>query len=880
MKAILLLISLHCATILYAQDFQWALSLGGIENEDINDMAVDEAGNLYVCGSYRVEMELGPSVVLSSAGINDGFIAKYDSNGELIWAKSIGGNGNDACNSLDIDDAGNVILAGIFANTVDLNTDSGIQNFSSNGSTDVFVIKLTSSGGFISAISFGGTGGDSVLQLKVDNNNDWILSGPFFNTVDFNPGAGVNNITSNQGAFADRYILKLNSSGIFQWVKNMNSRLVSMNDLVIDDTNSIYFGGSFTNTVDFNPDAGIANLTAQSLSSVTSDGFILKLNSSGTYQWAKDIGSTGNDYVYAIDIDSNNDLIITGTFSGQVTFTPGVTIDESENGSAFISKILSDGSLIWARTFGGTPTEIAVNDDNSIFICGFLFQEEDADPGILIFPLNSVGNDDILLSRYDQFGNLSWAYSYGGSGFDRPAKLLKSPTNELYVSGNFDGITDLNPSAIVNTYQSNGQIDVFVQKFGLCSLPATAGLIEGPSQLCALQTYSYSIEPANGAEFYTWFLAGALGFIIDSATTEISYQAIALGESELFARAQNSCGFGTPASLEITTLPIGTVNASSNSSGSICSGETISLSLTGSNNTITSWLNNYQSGVPIALTETTTFYAQGVYTNGCITYDTLVIVVNEIPVITAEIIPGNTVCSGTNVTITANGANNFTFSNGITNGNSFVAETSQQITITGISGSCSANAEINLVVNMLPEILQNPVDQAVITGNSTSFSVECNDPDVSFQWQVNTGNGFEDIIDNTPPYSGSLSSILSISNTDLTLNESIFRCYISNNECGVFSESAMLTVSTTVGLMLNSESAINVYPNPATNIIYFNLANKNEIPKLDLYDLQGRKVSAYHVLDLNSIDISMLSAGWYLIKYQNSTQQGIRFFKE
>ncbi len=880
MKAILLLISLHCATILYAQDFQWALTLGGIENEDINDMAVDEAGNLYVCGSYRVEMELGPSVVLSASGINDGFVAKYDSNGELIWAKSIGGNGNDACNSLDIDDEGNVVLAGFFSNTVDLNTDAGIQNFTSNGSTDIFVIKLTSSGGFISAISFGGTGGDSVLQLKVDSNNDWILSGLFFNTVDFNPGAGVNNITSNQGAFADRYILKLTSSGIFQWVKNMNSRLVNMNDLVIDESNSIYIGGSFTNTVDFNPDAGISNLTAQSLSSVTSDGFILKLNSSGTYQWAKDVGSTGNDYVYAIDIDSNNDLIITGTFSGQVTFTPGVTIDESENGSAFISKILSDGSLIWARSFGGNPTEIAVNDDNSIFICGFLFEEEDADPGILIFPLNSVGNNDILLSRYDQFGNLSWAYSYGGSGFDRPLKLLKSPTNELYVSGNFDGITDLNPSAIENTYQSNGQIDVFVQKFGLCSLPAAAGLIEGPSQLCALQTYSYSIEPADGAEFYTWFLSGSLGFIIDSATTEISYQAITLGESELFVRAQNSCGFGTPASLEVTTLLNGTVSASSNSSGNICSGETVSLSLTGSNNTITSWLNDYQSGVPIALTETTTFYAQGVYTNGCITYDTLVIVVNETPVITAEIIPGNSVCSGTNVTITASGANNFTFSNGITNGNSFVAETSQQITITGISGSCSANAEINLVVNMLPEILQNPADQAVITGNSTSFSVECIDPDVSFQWQVNSGNGFEDIIDNTPPYSGSLSSMLSITNTDIALNESIFRCYISNNECGVFSESATLTVSTTVGFMLNSESTINVYPNPASNIIYFNLTNNNDIPKFDLYDLQGRKVSAYHVLDLNSIDISMLSAGWYLIKYQDLSQPGIRFFKE
>jgi hypothetical protein len=160
-------------------------------------------------------MDLSSSVTLTSMGNNDGYIVKYDSNGELIWAKSIGSDGNDGCITLDIDGMGNIIVAGTYTNTIDLNTDSGVQNTTSNGSTDVFVIKLNSTGNFISAVSFGGTGGDNVTHLKTDSSNNWILIGSPTITVDFNPGSGVNNVVSNLGNFSDRYILKLNSSGVF-----------------------------------------------------------------------------------------------------------------------------------------------------------------------------------------------------------------------------------------------------------------------------------------------------------------------------------------------------------------------------------------------------------------------------------------------------------------------------------------------------------------------------------------------------------------------------------------------------------------------------------------------------------------------------------------
>jgi hypothetical protein len=625
----------------------------------------------------------------------------------------------------------------------------------------------------------------------------------------------------------------------------------------------------------------VANLTAQMLSTITSNGFILKLDSNGIFQWAKDIGSTGSDYVYAFDFDSNEDLIICGTFNGQVTFITGITLNSTDNGALYIAKMLANGTITWVKAFGGTPKDISVSEDNSIFICGNLMQEEDADPGLLVYPINSVGGDDIFISRYDQFGNLSWAHTTGGLGLDRPTKLLKTPDDELYISGLFDAITDLNPSAETAAFQSNGGYDVFFLKLGLCALPEAAGIIQRPAQLCALNTYPYSIAPVAGADYYQWNLSGAGAFTLDSASNEISYTPLNLSAHQLFVRPINTCGFGTPSSINANALGTASFVASVSPNDEICSGESVTLTLTAGFNTSISWLDGYQSGVALPLTETTTFHAQGIYTpNGCIRYDTITVVVNEAIVMTTDVTPSTVVCQGTSVTITASGADSYTHSNGEINGESFIADMSQFITITGVSGGCSATNFIELTVNPLPLITQNPIDQTILPGADATFSVVCDEQGTSFQWQVDSGNGFENIIDNSGPYSGSLSPNLSITNADNSLNNNMYRCYISNFNCDIISESAVLSISTTVGLESNLIDRIQAYPNPAIDYIYLELPKSNITRSFDLFDIQGRKLQSFNIDFTNTINISSLASGWYTLVSQENSMNPIRFFKQ
>jgi hypothetical protein len=654
-----------------------------------------------------------------------------------------------------------------------------------------------------------------------------------------------------------------------------------MYELLIDSADDIYLGGFFFNTVDFNPGTGVANLTAQMLSSITNDGFVLKLDSDGLYVWAKDIGSTGNDYVNALDLDSNEDLIISGTFTDEVTFIPGITLNSTDNGALYIAKMLSDGTITWVKAFGGSPKGISVGEDNSIFVCGNLMQEEDADPGLLVYPLNTVGGDDIFISRYDQFGNFSWAHTTGGLGLDRPLKLFKTPNDELYISGIFDETTDLNPSADTASFQSNGGYDIFIIKLGLCTLPEAAGVIQGPAQLCALNSYPYSIEPVAGADYYQWNLSGAGAFTLDSASNEISYTPLNLSAHQLFVRPQNTCGFGSPSFINANALGTGTFVANVSPGLEICSGESITLSLTTSATTNASWLNGYQNNVAIPLTETTSFYVEGVNTvNGCTNYDTITVVVNEAIIMTTEVTPSTVVCEGNSVTITASGAESYTLSNGEINGEPFITDMSQFITITGASGGCSATNFIELTVNPLPVISQNPTDQSALPGSNVSFSVVCNDPGISFQWQLDTGNGFVDIPDNVAPYSGSASPTLLIANADISLNNNAYRCFVDNGNCTVISESALLTISTTVGFENNLANVPVVYPNPAMNIIHFNLPKSMNAETYDLCDLQGRKLRSIQMSSTNSIDISSLASGWYLFVSQAKTFNAIRFFKQ
>ncbi|MGK7872445.1 MAG: SBBP repeat-containing protein [Xenococcaceae cyanobacterium] len=174
--------------------FLWATSIGGPEQDYINDVAVDSKDNVYIAGQFEGSVNIG-GINFTSNGLTDAFVAKYDSNGNLLWAKSFGDSNYDAIASLAVDSENNLYVGGGFRDTLDIDKD-GTNDFTSKGESDVFIAKYDSSGNLLGASSFGGTGIDGVSGIAVDSAGNAYITGIFQNTMD----VGGTTLTSNGGS--------------------------------------------------------------------------------------------------------------------------------------------------------------------------------------------------------------------------------------------------------------------------------------------------------------------------------------------------------------------------------------------------------------------------------------------------------------------------------------------------------------------------------------------------------------------------------------------------------------------------------------------------------------------------------------------------------
>ena len=218
--------------------------------------------------------------------------------------------------------------------------------------------------------------------IENDASGNIYISGGFIGTLDFDPGVGVANLTSQNTTCGDLYILKLDPNGNFLWVKQLNLNPTNNNifasspigGLPIKVTqNGIFLTGAFTGTADFNPGTNVNNLTVNG--SGWWDAFLLKLDLNGNYIWAQRYGGTIIDCGRNIAFDSNNNIYLIGYFSGTADFdVSSATNSLSPNGGAdvFILKLDANGNFIWVKKIGGSTDDdfasIEIDSQNNIYV--------------------------------------------------------------------------------------------------------------------------------------------------------------------------------------------------------------------------------------------------------------------------------------------------------------------------------------------------------------------------------------------------------------------------------------------------------------------------------------------------------------------------------
>ncbi len=458
----------------------WAYNMGNGGNSGTHGTAVDGAGNVYVTGNYEgpVDFDPGPgTAILSAAGGIDVFLAKYDPNGNYLWAKSMGGSGYDEGLDVCVDREGNVYVTGKFA-SADFDAGPGTAVLQFAGVDDIFLAKYDSAGNYRWAFSIGSDGIDYGTAVDVDAAGNVYVTG-YFGLMgagaDFDPGPDSAMLTTSgeSGMFVARY----DAGGHYIWAKAVyGGESVNGWGIAVDDMANVYVVGSFAGAADFDPGPGTVMLTAPGGRYGGNDAFITKYDTSGNFHWAIHMGDSDNDVAYGVDVDDAGNVYATGHFSGTVDFDPGAgtaILSAAGDYDVYLAKYDPNGNCLWAAGMGGSNTDygtrLTIDYSNNVYVTGAFFGPADFYPGASIPTLTTAAGQNMFIAKYDSAGTHLWAKSIGGSINDRGNSStdrglgIAMDGGNAYVAGVFNSL-DFDPGPNADTLVSAGGFDAFVMK--------------------------------------------------------------------------------------------------------------------------------------------------------------------------------------------------------------------------------------------------------------------------------------------------------------------------------------------------------------------------------------------------------------------------------
>ena len=457
-----------------AQNFEWAKNMGGNSLANGQAVAVDDSGYVYTTGYFTGTVDFDPgigtySLSSSSTSNTDIFILKSNALGNFVWARRLGNANGNWSYSITVDSLGSVYIVGYFSGTMDFNPNPGItNNKTSIGTEDLFILKLNRLGNYIWARNVGGANTYSTGRCMVqDKSGNLYITGGFSGTVDFNPGIGIDTLSSNI-SYSNSFILKLDASGNYKWVKGFlgPDHAYGM-CLAIDSIGNICSTGNFMGTIDFDPGPVTYTLSAIGLNT-----YISKLDSSGNFVWTKYIEPGDVKSIYT---DNSGNVSIAGSFdNGTVEVDPGTSnytlTSLSGNTNLFIVKLDIVGNFMWGKnienTYSGENTSIASDKAGNIYTTGYFYGAPvDFDPDLSTTHLLVPYNIDLFILKLNASGNFVWVKNAGGANSNIGAQAICFDTSEnIYTSGWFSGGTATFDIGSGNIYLTAVASDLFISK--------------------------------------------------------------------------------------------------------------------------------------------------------------------------------------------------------------------------------------------------------------------------------------------------------------------------------------------------------------------------------------------------------------------------------
>src|ERR1019366_7986565 len=455
----------------YSQNWLWARngkSSGntGEGGDKVNSVSTDVSGNVFVTGTFRSPtLTFGSPTLTKADSTNKCWwcstnvsIAKYDMNGNVLWAKSAGGAGDDEGHSISADANGNVVITGWFSSpTITFGSTTLINNTQSD---DIFIAKYDANGNVLWAKSAGGTNWDDGYSVATDVSGNVFITGVFWDS-----SLTFGSTTLPYIGSGDIFIAKYDAGGNMLWAKSAGGtgddegRSIST-----DPSGNVFVSGYFRS-----PTITFGSITLTNVAAYTNDIFIAKYDGSGNALWAKNVGGIPSQYGgagYSLSADASGSVFVTGNFSSPTITFDSITLTNAESSGdysdVFIAKYDASGNVLWAKRAGGTNTDVgysvSVDLSGNVFVTGN-FSGSNITFGSYTFTSPVGYNYPLFIVKYDGNGNVlcgSTLASNMGNG------ISVDSFGNAYVCGDFGA----NPFAVgADTLLPTCGYNIFVAKY-------------------------------------------------------------------------------------------------------------------------------------------------------------------------------------------------------------------------------------------------------------------------------------------------------------------------------------------------------------------------------------------------------------------------------
>jgi len=416
----------------------------GSSGEDVAiEVAVDSSGNSYVTGYTDGGLDGN-----SSSGKKDFFLIKYNSSGTKEWTKQEGSSGDDYAYGVAVDSSDNIYVTGY--------TDKKLHGNNSSGRFDMFLVKYNSSGARQWTKQLGTSNNEYASAVETDSSDNIYVTGMTWGGLDGSTKPrycmGYGTVKASREC-TDIFLVKYNSSGTKQWVKQLEGSSKSFDNaqgLAVDSSDNIYVAGFTNGGLDGNTSSG------------GHDILLVKYNSGGSKQWLQQFGSSKNDMGLEVNVDSKGNIYVTG-------YTQGGLDGKTYSGERdiFLVKYNSSGTKQWTQQLG-TPTfeegnGVAVDSSDNIYVSGWTRGKLDT----------YAGGDDAIVLKYNSSGTKQWTLQFGAPSFleksrynsssemttseDKGVGVAVDSSGNIYVTGNTKGGLDGNTNS--------GKKDIFLVKY-------------------------------------------------------------------------------------------------------------------------------------------------------------------------------------------------------------------------------------------------------------------------------------------------------------------------------------------------------------------------------------------------------------------------------